>query len=58
MSDTDYRVNADAYAVAHSSAFVNDNYTRVGAEVEGTILHKYINEFIKPIIKYHIIHST
>jgi len=37
LSDSDYRINADGYAVAHSSAFVNDSHHRIGTSVNGPL---------------------
>ena len=37
LSDSDYRINADGYAVAHSSAFVNDSHQRIGTSVKGPL---------------------
>ena len=37
LSDSDYRINADGYAVAHSSAFVNDSHHRIETSVNGPL---------------------
>ena len=37
LSDSDYRINADGYAVAHSSAFVNDSHQRIETSVTGPL---------------------
>ena len=37
LSDADYRTNVDAYAVAHSSAFIDDTFTRIDANIVGPL---------------------
>ena len=37
LSDSDYRINADGYAVAHSSAFVNGSHQRIETSVTGPL---------------------